>query len=224
MKSMRVIAIAAAMLLLVPMGMYAGDGGLGVRAGANFSKVGFIAGDNKFQPGLSVGLNYETPKARFFAFEVGADYHWKRSKSTDFTIDSLSFENFKAGFHYIEVPVTFKFYILDWFNLNAGAYVNYLIAAKGNGVDRFGAGDIWNLISDDEFRDENGDEFLGRLDFGIHFGAEFVTNSGFGFGARYMQGFGDVTNDSFDWDKSLLNPKDERVLTSSIIGYLFYRF
>ncbi|MCP4123373.1 MAG: PorT family protein [Bacteroidetes bacterium] len=210
--------------MMIPMASKAGDGGLGVKAGANFSKVGFIAGDTKFQPGMTFGLNYETKTLKFFAFQVGLDYHWKRSKAEEFNLDSLSFEDFKVGFHYIELPVTFKFYIFDWFNVNAGAYVNYLISAKGESIDQFGAGNIWNLISDDEFRDNNNDAFLGRLDFGIHFGAEFVTKSGFGFGAQYSQGFGDVTNDSFDWDVSMLNPKDKKVRTSSIITYLFYRF
>ena len=209
-------------VFMVPVISMAGDGGLGIKAGANFSKVGFIAGDSKFQPGLTMGLNYQTKTLKFFAFEVGVDYQWKRSKTENFDIDSLRFESFKVGFHYIEVPVTFKFYIFKWFNVNAGAYVNYLMAAKGEGT--FGAQNIWNLISDDEFQDENGDAFLARLDFGIHFGVEFVSKSGLGFGAQYSQGFGDVTNDSFDWGASMLNPKDEKVLTSSIITYLFYRF
>jgi hypothetical protein len=109
-------------------------------------------------------------------------------------------------------------------NVNAGAYVNYLIAAKAEGVDRFGASNIWNLISDGEFRDDNGDQFLNRLDFGIHFGVEFITKAGFGFGARYSQGFGDVTNNSFEWDVSMLKPDNSRVKTSSIFGYIFYQF
>lgn len=214
------LAALVAAILFIPLGVSAGDGGVGVKAGANFSKQGFINADTKFQPGATAGLTYETRTFRFFAFETGAFYHWKRSKAENFEVDSTVLETFKTGFHYIEVPVTFKFYLFKWMNLNMGGYVNYLIAAKGESGPN-----IWNLISDDEFRDENGDEFLNRLDFGIHFGTEFVTRSGFGFGARYTQGFGDVTNNDFEWDVSMLNPADsEKVKTSSIIAYIFYTF
>ena len=214
-----------AVLLFLPMGLTAGDGSIGLKAGVNFSKEGFIAGDTKFQPGLTAGLTYETKKIKFFSFEIGALYHWKRSKAEGFVLDSLTFDTFKTGFHLVEVPVTFKFYIKRWLNLNAGAYVNYLIAAKGEGVDPFGTTNIWNLISDSDFRDDNGDQFLNRLDFGIHFGLEFVTKTGFGFGTKYSQGFGDVTNNSFEWDPAMLNPADnERVKTSSLIAYIFYQF
>lgn len=212
-------------ILLLPVAVSAGDsGGIGIKAGANFTKNGFIAGDTKFQPGMTVGLTYEKRAKKLFGFETGVHYNWKRSKATDFSVDSVSFENFKTGFHYLEIPVVFKFYIREWFNINGGAYVSYLMAAKGKGIDRFGAENIWNLISDDEFRDSNGDAFLNRLDFGVHIGAEFVTKSGFGFGARYSQGFGDVTNNSFQWSVSMLKPDDQRVRTSSIFGYLFYEF
>ena len=171
-----------------------------------------------------MGLTYETKKLKFFAFEVGAYYHWKRSRAEGILIDSVNFSAFKTGFHYTEVPVTFKFYLRRWLNFNAGAYVNYLIAAKGEGIDPFGAKNVWNLISDGEFRDDNGDQFLNRLDFGIHFGVEFVTRAGFGFGARYTQGFGDITNDSFTWDVSMLKPDSEVIKISSIITYVFYNF
>lgn len=219
-----IIALAATLLILAPAKLMASDGGIGLKAGANFSKNGFIAGDTKFQPGLTAGLTYETKMLKFFAFEIGALYHWKRSATEDFTVDDITYDNFKTGFHYVEIPATFKFYIFQWMNVNFGGYVNYLIAAKAEGVDAFGADNVWNLISDSDFRDENGDRFLNRLDFGIHFGAEFVTKAGFGFGARYTQGFGDVTNDSFEWDVSMLNPDSDRVKTSSIIAYIFYNF
>lgn len=222
-KKQLVVLILFAFAL--PLTVSAGDsGGLGIKAGANFTKNGFIAGDTKFQPGMTFGLTYEKRAIKVFGFEIGAHYNWKRSKSTDFVVDSISFENFTTGFHYVEVPVVFKFYIFEWFNVNAGAYVSYLIAAKAEGVDNFGVSNIWNLISDGDFRDENGDAFLNRLDFGIHFGAEFVTRSGFGFGARYSQGFGDVTNNSFEWSTSMLKPDSDRVKTSSIFAYLFYEF
>lgn len=224
MKQLRILSLAIIMLATVQTAFAVGGKGLGIKAGANFSKNGFIAGDTKFQPGLSLGLTYEVKAVKVFAFEIGGLYHWKRSTAQEFSLDSISLENFKNSFHFVEVPVVFKFYPMSWFNVNFGPYVSYVIAAKAEGVDPFGTRNIWNLISDSEFRDENGDKFLNRLDFGIHFGAEFVHKSGVGFGARYSQGFGDVTNNSFEWDKSMLKPDSERVKTSSIIGYIFYQF
>ena len=197
---------------------YAGDGGIGIKAGANFSKSGFIAEDTKFQPGLTMGLTYEKKAAKIFAFEIGILYHWKRSESDGIEIGDITYENFKNAFHFLEIPVVLKFSILSWLNVNAGPYVSYLIAASGESGPN-----IWNLISDDEFRDENGEAFLNRLDFGFHIGTEFTTKTGFGFGARYSQGFGDITNNDFEWNN--LNPADsENVRTSSLFGYIFYQF
>lgn len=223
MKKLKIFSIVVIMLAMVQT-TFAGEKGLGIKAGANFSKNGFIAGDTKFQPGLTLGLTYQVKAKKIFAFEIGGLYHWKRSTAEDFSVDSISFDNFKNSFHFVEIPVVFKFYPMEWFNVNFGPYVSYVIAAKAEGIDRFGTSNIWNLISDNEFRDENGDKFLNRLDFGIHFGAEFVHKSGVGFGARYSQGFGDVTNNSFEWNASLVKPDSERVKTSSIIAYMFYQF
>lgn len=204
---------------------YAGGGsGIGIKLGANFSKNGFIGGDSKFQPGVTAGITYQKKAKKVFAFEIGGYYHLKRSQTGSFNIDEVNIENFKNSFHYVEIPIAFKFYIKKWWNLNFGPYVSYLIAAKGKGINNFGPKNIWNLISDPEFRDENGEAFLSRLDFGIHLGTEFITKSGFGFGARYSQGFGDVTRDSFQWSVSMLKPDSEAIRTSSIIAYIFYQF
>ncbi len=214
----------AILLLGFSSNSIAGDGGIGIKLGANFSKSGFIGGDTKFQPGLTGGLTYEKKAKKIFAFEIGMLYHWKRSNTESFSLDSISIENFKTGFHIVELTPVFKFYPFDWMNVNFGPYVSYIIAAKGAGIDEFGIKKVWNLISDSEFRDENGDDFLYRLDFGFHVGTEFITNSGFGFGARYSQGFGDVTNKDFVWEISMVKPDSEKVRTSSIIAYIFYQF
>jgi hypothetical protein len=223
MKHLRLTLIAIYFLAFLPVGI-AGEGGIGIKLGTNFSKSGFIGENTKFQPGFTAGLTYEKKAAKVFAFEIGLLYHWKRTSTEAFALDSITFENFKTGFHIVELTPVFKFYTFDWMNLNFGPYVSYIIAVKGAGIDEFGVKKIWNLISDSEFRDENGDQFLYRLDFGFHVGAEFITNSGFGFGARYAQGFGDVTNKNFEWNISMVRPDSEKVKTSSIIGYIFYQF
>ncbi len=216
-----------ALIVLMMLGMMqfamANDGGISIKAGANFSKNGFIADDTKFQPGLTLGLTYEKKMPKIFGFEIGVQYHWKRSSADGFDVDSINFDNFKNAFHFLEIPATLKFYPFDWLNVNIGPYISYIIAAKAEGIEN-GEINTWNLISDPEYRGANGEDFLNRLDFGFHFGAELITKSGFGFGARYSQGFGDVTNDSFVWDKTLIPPDSEKVRTSSIITYIFYQF
>lgn len=223
MKRLKSVLLMVLLIGFIPIAN-AGDGGIGIKLGTNFSKSGFIGEKTKFQPGFTAGLTYEKKAAKIFAFEIGLLYHWKRTSTSEFSLDSLNIENFKTGFHIVELTPVFKFYAFDWMNINAGPYVSYIIAAKGEGIDQFGAGNIWNLISDSEFRDENGERFLNRLDFGFHVGVEFITKAGVGFGARYSQGFGDVTGEDFQWSVSMLKPDSEKVRTSSIIGYLFYQF
>ncbi len=209
---------------------------VGLKVGTNYSTIGFDNTEgNKFFWGGSGGLNFEIAAPKIFAFDVDVLYHLRSNKADVFSFHYkpesdetriAGFTDFKSKFHYLEVPVTFKFYIFDWFNVGAGAYASFLIAAKGEGINPIGVKETWNFISDKESSDLNGEDFLNRLDFGIHFDAEFVTKAGFGLGVRYSQGFGDVTNGDFKpvW-KDAINPFDTKnVKNSSLQAFLFYRF
>ncbi|MEZ5024030.1 MAG: outer membrane beta-barrel protein [Chitinophagales bacterium] len=135
MSKVKIFSIVIIMLAMVQT-TFAAEKGLGIKAGANFSKNGFIAGDTKFQPGLTLGLTYQVKAAKVFAFEIGGLYHWKRSTAEDFSVEDISYDNFKNSFHFVEIPVVLKFYPMDWFNVNFGPYVSYVIAAKAEGIDR----------------------------------------------------------------------------------------
>ena len=209
---------------------------VGLKLGANYSTIGFDNTEgNKFFWGASGGLNFEIAAPKIFAFDIDVLYHLRSNKADVFNFHEddpmieegrvAVFRDFKSNFHYLEVPATFKFYIFDWFNVGAGPYVSFLIAAKGEGINTVGVKETWNFISDRENSDLNGEDFLNRLDFGIHFDVEFVTKTGFGLGARYSQGFGDVTNGSFKPEWNNLNPVDRsNVKNSSAQAFLFYRF
>ena len=96
--------------------------------------------------------------------------------------------------------MSMKFYIGDVFNIHFGGYVGVAVAGTRNLV---GDGLITtetklDLFSED-LQDFDGDDYLNRLDGGVHFGVEFVGTKGFGVGSRAYVGLADITNDKHDF-------------------------
>lgn len=131
---------------------------------------------------FSVGIFGRLPFTNTFALQAELYYIAKGAR--------ISYDNEaitgSAEFHfgYVEIPMLITFNISNYFNMQAGPYVSFLI---NNTVKN-----ISNPIEYD-FEQLEGTEHYNRLEAGYILGAG--TNIGiFGFGARYANGFTAVTD------------------------------
>ncbi|MEZ5007071.1 MAG: outer membrane beta-barrel protein [Chitinophagales bacterium] len=201
---------------------YAGGlGGLGLKGGMNFSTIGlenenFQDARNRFRIGGTAGLSYEIATDGTFAFEIEALYSLRGQRQK---FESLGNEvTVKDYIHYAYFPASFKFYIGDVFNVHFGGYAGVAIAGKRK-IEGSGFFDgEGNLFGDDiKNLDPQGDDYINRLDGGIHFGAEFISAKGIGVGSRGSIGLADITN-----DEHILGNGTAR--TGEISIYMIFRF
>jgi hypothetical protein len=184
------------------------DGGFGLKGGIGLSTLSLDnqqAKDakNNIKLGGMLGVTYEK---RFGGGMVALDIEallankgsQQKDKGKILGQDySLTLKN---NLITVDVPVSVKLYLGDNFNLYAGPYFSYILGANlksefvSNGKKTVDESDNWY---GDDFKDANGNLPLNRFDAGINFGLEFVTNGGFGVGARLNQGFLDITNNEY---------------------------
>lgn len=205
-----------------------GAGGFGLKGGLAISTLGtddesFKDARARFRLGGTGGFSYEIASEGSVAFDMELLYDLRGSK-----------QKFESGgadvvvkdfLHYLNVPLSLKFYIGDVFNIHFGGYFGVAVAGvrKIDGdltlggvmfegeskTDLFGDG-IKNI-------DPEKDDYLSRFDGGLHVGVEFVSESGFGVGGRGYIGLADITND----DHILGNRKAS---TAEISIYAIIRF
>lgn len=183
--------------------------GFGLKGGIGLSRLSFEntnANDasNKLKVGGILGVSYEKQIGNGpFSIDVEALIANKGNRNES----SLLNANLKinSNIFTIDVPVSAKFYLGDNFNLNFGPYFSYIFGGRivtertlnGN-TSRNESKDLF----DESLKDNNGNFLLNRFDAGFNVGFEFVSNGGFGVGARLNQGLVSVVNK--DYNKTLL--------------------
>ncbi|MCP4123372.1 MAG: PorT family protein [Bacteroidetes bacterium] len=203
---------------------YAGGiGGPGIKAGMNITTLGnqdedFSNARARFRLGGTGGFSYEWATPGTFAFDVEAMYSLRgaRHKFENGGVELVA----KDYLHYINFPMSLKFYIGDVFNVHFGGYVGVAVAGKRKIEGEIDIGGIHfdedvNMFSED-MQDFRGNDYMNRLDGGVHAGAEFVGEKGIGVGARASIGLADITNDDH-----ILG--DERASTAEISIYAIFR-
>lgn len=218
------IAVLVGMVGFQSSAMAGGAGGFGIKGGLAISTIGtgdedFSSAKNRFRLGGTGGFSYELATEGTFAFEVDLLYDLRGQKQ--------EFDNFlgegtvKDYLHYLNLPLSMKFYIGDVFNLHFGGYVGAAIAGTRNidGEDLLGntIETKTDLFSADQ-QDAQGDDYLNRIDGGIHFGAEFVSTSGFGVGSRAYIGLADITNDAHQFGNGAARTAEVSVYAIIRIG------
>lgn len=178
-------------------------GGFGVKGGVALSTIGFNNEDasehkNRFRVGGTAGLSYEVPSAGFFAFEIDALYDLRGTKEEATLLGGNEIVQ-KNYLHYISFPASFKFYIGDNFNLNFGPYAAALAGGKAQYTLYSPSGEV---VEEKDFKltgqkaeDINGNTYLKKFDAGLHFGLEFISDSGIGVGSSFSKGLVDITHD-----------------------------
>jgi hypothetical protein len=208
------------------------QGGFGL-ASMNFGKIANSYDDlkTKIKPGGFVGIGYERRLVKFFAIQGEVNY-LNRGAKREFTTlipDPDQRVRLVLGLHTIQIPVQLKFYIGDHFNLYAGPYVGFNVAASVRSKMYSLNGELMseekgeNIMSS-KYKDADGDKPLKTVDFGMDFGLEAVILKGFFVGGRVTQGFIDQTNNDYNGYPGIVPGDNKSVLNTSANLYAGYRF
>lgn len=222
-----------------------GEGGFGIKGGIGFSTISF--GDpkntsdfqfkdknNSWKVGGLVGISYEARIGNVFALDIEADLANKGVKRENkYSILGKDGKlTMKGNLFTLDIPITAKFYLGDHFNLNVGPYFSYIMGGKAKVTNVFDgkteAKESNNWYGED-YKDNNGELPMNRFDFGANLGLEFVTNSGFGIGARFQKGFLNLANKKYngaftDNDGLILPANDKFVTNTGVQLYASFRF
>ena len=168
---MKFYLVALATTLLVTTAVNAQDINIGVKGGLN---VYNINNDNNSEYdsklGFHAGLIGHIHLTRQFAVQPELVYSVQGAKYTNGGIES------KLNLGYINVPVLLQYMFDNGFRLQAGPQVGFMLNAKTE------IGDVKTDVKDN----------FKTVDFGLGFGAGYVTTSGFGIDARYNLGLSNI--------------------------------
>jgi hypothetical protein len=133
------------------------DMAFGVKGGLNLATITNANGSNTLA-GFHVGFFGEFMLDDAFALQPEVLY----------STQGAGFDGGDLKLDYINVPLMFKYYVVDAFSLELGPQIGFLVAAKEDGVD---------IKSD-----------VKSIDFGVNFGASYNVTEDFMIGARYDLG------------------------------------
>ena len=177
----------------------------GPKAGVNFAtlngdiedaemKVGFhIGGAAEYMFNENMGLQAEL----LFSLQ-GAKNEYTENSSVGGVSYYLKEEE-KIKLSYINIPVMFKYYIVDGFNVEVGPQVGILVSAKSEYEfeERITSGG--NTTTESGSAEIDIDDEVSSVDFGLNFGLGYKMDNGLNFGARYNLGLSNI-NDADDSD------------------------
>lgn len=156
----------------------------GVKGGMNLANiVGDDAGDANNYVGFNAGFFVEIPITDKLTFQPELIYSAQGSKSEGTVDVEGTLVNFDATlkFNYINVPMMFKYQVVNKFSLEAGPYVGFLTSAKLNF-------DIEGLGSDTvDMKDD-----VKSTDFGIGIGMNYEFSDVIFANARYQAGLTEI--------------------------------
>lgn len=213
-------------------------GGFGLKGGIGLSTISF--GDptqtglevkdskNSWKLGGMLGITYEKRFGKVFAMDIEALIANKGVKREE-TYSILGRDadvSLKTNLFTLDIPLSAKFYLGNNFNIYVGPYFSYILGAnvktEGNFNGNTSTKETNNWYGDD-YKDANGELPLKRIDFGAQAGLEFVSNGGFGIGARFQKGFLDLTNDDYiggPTNDGWMPPADNKFVTNT--GFQIY--
>lgn len=217
-------------------------GGFGFKGGVGISTLSFgdpldtedfefRNSDNSWKIGGMLGITYEKRFGKTFAMDFEALLANKGVKR-EFDFNNGGNYTMKGNLFTVDVPISAKIYLGNNFNFYVGPYFSYVLGGNlkadasmdGTTVSK----ESGNWYGSD-YKDNNGELPMNRFDVGANAGIEFVSNKGFGVGARFQKGFLDLTNDDYkgsftDNDGLILPGDDKRVTNTGFQVYGIFRF
>lgn len=183
----------------------------GIKGGMNIANWdGDTEGiDTKSKIGFNIGGFAEIKLSDKFAIQPELLYSAQGMKVDDFNLDDpdLGFitANAKFNFSYINIPVMFKYYAAEKFNIEVGPQIGFLTSAKLKvKVDGYGSAE------------DNIKENFESVDFGLNFGAGYDFTEHFFVNGRYNLGLSNIAKTEEGEDAKINNS-----VFSINVGYKF---
>ncbi|OIV43994.1 porin family protein [Flavobacterium johnsoniae] len=200
---MKKIILAAIAIMLFEF-VSAQETRFGIKGGANLSSWTGDTNNVNLNPkfGFVIGGFSEIKLTDKFALQPELNYSTQGTKLDNFVfLQNLHFDDFelptadiKWNLAYLNIPVMFKYYIVNKFNIEAGPQIGILLSAKTKtkieGI---------NQTSEMDVKD-----FFKSIDFGLNFGASYDFTENVSIGARYNLGLSNIAK-TIDGDKSKLH-------------------
>ncbi|WP_417859419.1 porin family protein [Xanthomarina gelatinilytica] len=208
---MKKILLIAAVAVFGFSNVNAQEVSFGPKAGVNFANLNGDIEDNDIRIGFHIGGAAEimfTEKMGLQAELLYSLQGTKDSYSSTETIGGVTYseeEEAKLNLSYINIPVSFKYYIANGFNVEAGPQVGILVSAKSKYEyeERVQGGGYDETYS--ESGDEDVKDYFKSIDFGMNFGLGYKMDNGLNFGARYNLGLMNINDSANSDDYKLAN-------------------
>jgi hypothetical protein len=143
---------------------------IGIKGGLNIANIGGPNTDNNTLLSGHGGLIVHAHLAPGFALQPEVLYSGQGAKQT------VGGTEFKLNLNYLNVPIMLQYMFSNGFRIEAGPQVGLLLSAKIK--DPSGSTDIKSRLT--------------QADFGVGFGLNYLTYSGFGIGGRYNLGLSNI--------------------------------
>lgn len=174
------------------------------KIGLNFANMTNMDGGMK--PGLNIGVAGEMMLTNHFAIEPGVYYSMQGTK-----VDEVSL---KLKNDYLNIPVLFKGYVYEGFNLFAGPQLGFKVSSKAK-ISSSGASVTTDAMSD----------AFKSIDFGIVIGAGYQSSMGLLFSLSYNIGLANVLDgDKLASMSGMSQVKDEKSRNGVLQFNLGWRF
>jgi len=183
----------------------------GVKGGLNLSNFsGDTDGlDLKSRTGFHVGGFVEIKLSDKLAIQPELLYSTQGAKADNFEIeleDQFYTSDVKFNLSYINIPVMFKYYVAEKFNIEAGPQIGFLTSAKTETTVQG-----FNGSNEQDVKD-----IFESIDFGLNLGAGYDFTEHFSAGARYNLGLANIAKTESGDDSTLNNG-----VFSLSVGYKF---
>ncbi|MDX1277709.1 porin family protein [Oceanihabitans sediminis] len=188
---MKKLLFTAAIAFLGFTSVNAQEFSFGPKAGLNLATLTGDVEDAEMKVGIHIGGAAEIMfndkmglQAELLFSMQGAQNKYTETSSFGGVTETYKSDE-KVKLSYINIPVMFKYYIVDGFNVEAGPQVGFLISAKAEEeyeVSYVGGGSDYNESGSEEY---DVDDELLPIDFGFNLGLGYKMDSGLNFGLRY---------------------------------------
>lgn len=174
------------------------------KIGLNFANMTNM--DGSMKPGLNIGVAGEMMLTSHFAIEPGVYYSMQGTK-----VDEVSL---KIKNDYLNIPVLFKGYVYEGFNLFAGPQLGFKVSSKAK-LSGSGASITTDAMSD----------AFKSVDFGIVVGAGYQSSMGLLFSLSYNIGLANVLDgDKLASMSGMSQVRDEKCRNGVLQFNLGWRF
>ena len=190
---MKKVLCIAAMAILGLVNLNAQDVKFGAKAGLNLSNVSAEQLDEDNKVGFNFGAFAQIGLSEKITFQPELLFSSQGYKSEISEPDNEYFFEQKLEFNYLNVPLMFRYAVLDKLGLEFGAQFGFLLSAKGEGEE--------TLRGETTTFDQDVKEFLKSTDFGFNFGASYDVSENIIIGARYNLGLSDIRDENLDTNK-----------------------